>query len=369
MKKSKGIAFIWAILLVLLVGVVAAAGTYFGAKWYQNYKAKQEAKKLESQDKTATWNTYLNDQLYFTFKYPQGWTYEQTKWTDENWKKSRSFKLTFKPEDFVIEANPWSASMAVLTHAFDGYTKTSTETVKVDSTSATYEIWDTNAKGKELYKEDYQSIVYKITHDADDITIYFNYKKASETERFENFKLLMSTFKWTKTTGNANTNSSTSEIDSWQTYTNSDVGYKLKYPKGWAIKETNEQSQVLDKPVKYIKITSTAKNQLYFGIKKAGDESFGTTDRTGIGAGEDVAIAGKETTLVGATMIPKKHVWQSKTKEIFYFEKTEGDLTKTCKCDANIWFDPPEGSNSDTVNMSLSEVDTVNKILASVQWL
>lgn len=155
----------------------------------------------------------------------------------------------------------------------------------------------------------------------------------------------------------------TDPYEGWRTYVNTDVGYKLRYPADWTIKETNGTSEVmLEEQVKYITMTSAKKNTLHFGIAKDG-ASFNIADRTGVGAGEDQAVPGMETTLLGATVAPYAHVWGGKTKEYFYKFPT-----KPAEYSASIWFDPPE-QDYDTTNMPTEEIPTVNKIFTSVEWL
>ena len=49
------------------------------------------------------------------------------------------------------------------------------------------------------------------------------------------------------------------EFASWKNYTNNDVGYKLKYPADWVLKDVNELSEITDKDVKYITVTTPDK--------------------------------------------------------------------------------------------------------------
>lgn len=379
MKLTKR-GYLWlAIIIIVITGLVV--GGYFV---YQYYQDKQEAKDASNQqtdsnsnnqNKTANWNTYINDQLAFTFKYPSGWTYEQSKLTDENWKKFRSFQIGFKPADLTIQANS-TASLSVLSHAFDGYEKATSSTVSLDGVQATKEVWQTTAKGKELYKGDYKAIDYQFKHGSDSIVIYFNYKITDEADQYEQFNLLMSTFKFIAQssattpsptcTAGASACKTPGAYDTWQTYTNNDVGYQLKYPQGWTIKETNETSELTGGPVKYIVVSNPAdKTFLMFGLKKTGD-TFTTSDRTGIGAGEDSPVTDKKTTLLGAEITPDAHIWEGKTQEYFYKLNTDS-LKAACKCEASISYASTD--NSSALDIPKSNLDIVNLILQSVQWL
>jgi len=152
----------------------------------------------------------------------------------------------------------------------------------------------------------------------------------------------------------------------WLTYTNDEVGYKLKYPSKWTIKETSGKSEITGEQVNYITITSTTGNFLHFGLQKKGETSFNISDRTGIGAGEDQPLTDKTTTFLKCTITPKAHVWQSKTKEFFY--SIENSCSTTCNCQISISFSPASEVDEDTLDMSTTELKTVNLILASVKW-
>ncbi len=149
----------------------------------------------------------------------------------------------------------------------------------------------------------------------------------------------------------------------WKTYTNKNIGYTLKYPADWSVTETDKISEITEQQVKYITLKSPKKSSLHFGISKAGETSFNITDRTGIGAGDDIPIPEKATTLLEDKITPEGHVWQGKLDEYFY----KIDENK-CGCNTTIWFSLASEIDWATQGESYAELDTVNLILASVAW-
>jgi hypothetical protein len=118
----------------------------------------------------------------------------------------------------------------------------------------------------------------------------------------------------------------------WNTYTNNEVGYTLKYPCDWTVKEINEFSETIGQNVKYITITTPdSKYFLHFGVRKNGVTSFEITDRTGVGAGEFVQAPAEAVAIFGVNVIPEKLVFEGKTKEYFYNQPTGTDATAGCK--------------------------------------
>jgi hypothetical protein len=154
--------------------------------------------------------------------------------------------------------------------------------------------------------------------------------------------------------------------EGWLTYTNEDIGYTLRYPKDWTIKETNGTSQVFEgETAKYLVLTNPNGNWLHFGFGKNG-ATYHISERTGVGAGEDSPIDKLKTTLLGSDIIPSAHIWEAKTKEYFY-RMTAAEKVK-CNCDIAIFYEPPITIPYENINMSTEDLPTVNKILASVTW-
>jgi len=150
----------------------------------------------------------------------------------------------------------------------------------------------------------------------------------------------------------------------WQTYTNKEIGYTLKYPADWTLKETDGTSEITQQLVKYISIASPGKDSLHFGLQRSTQQYFNITDRTGIGAGEDIPITEKAGTLLGDTVTPKAHVWEGKVVEYFY--SLSGSK---CKCEFVSWLGLATEIDWTTQGKTYPALDTVNKIFASVTWI
>ncbi len=163
----------------------------------------------------------------------------------------------------------------------------------------------------------------------------------------------------------------TNKVDkysNWKTYTNSKIGYTLKYPTGWVLKEFDHVSEITGMNVKYITITTPdGKYFLYFGLKKESD-TFGVTDRTGIGAGEIKRM--DSITVLGESIIPEALIYQGKTKEMLYYQ--DSGKGPSCGCQFVGYFSPdyPAKIQYESVDMtSLEYVKTAEDILESVQWI
>jgi len=156
----------------------------------------------------------------------------------------------------------------------------------------------------------------------------------------------------------------TDEYAGWKTYVNSEIGYTLKYPADWTLKEIDQFSELLDATVKYITITSPGKKYfLQWGLKQKTD-AFAISDRTGIGAGDfqkdgKIAILGKDYDIT-------RFVFKGKTKEVFY---PSSGLAQTAdgKYDFTAALSYGSGSNYDSFDIdNVSEKDLAEKILKSV---
>jgi len=152
----------------------------------------------------------------------------------------------------------------------------------------------------------------------------------------------------------------------WKTYTNNVIGYKLRYPSGWIVKEVNTTSEVIEKDVKYITITNPDKKYfLAFGLKLKTD-AFVTSDRTGIGAGDFVKNG--KITILGTKVDIEQLSYKNKIKEVFYPQS----ITKTAdgKYQFTASFSANDIAGYDSLDMTnLTEEAAAEKILKSVELL
>jgi hypothetical protein len=154
------------------------------------------------------------------------------------------------------------------------------------------------------------------------------------------------------------------EYAGWKTYTNSEIGYTLRYPADWTLKEIDQFSELLDTTVKYITITTPDKKYfLNWGLKRKTD-AFAISDRTGIGAGDfqkdgKIAILGKEYDIT-------RFIFNGKTKEVFY-PSTGLAVTADGKYNFTAALSYGSGSDYDSLDIdNISEKALAEKILQSV---
>ncbi|NIM46864.1 MAG: hypothetical protein GTN40_01760 [Candidatus Aenigmarchaeota archaeon] len=153
------------------------------------------------------------------------------------------------------------------------------------------------------------------------------------------------------------------ETAGWLTYTNTEVGYTLKYPSGWTIKETSTYSELIGKNVKYITITTPdGKYFLYLGIKGLSGD-YEISDRTGIGAGDWVADG--SITILETSITKTNLVYGGKVKEIFYPQS----IQETSDGNYEFWatFSYKDIPDYDSLDMTtVTFVSDVEKILKTI---
>lgn len=153
----------------------------------------------------------------------------------------------------------------------------------------------------------------------------------------------------------------------WKTYSNNTIGYSIKYPSDWSVKEFNEYNQTIGNTVKYITVTTPdGKNFLQFGVKKPSD-TFAISDRTSTGAGDIIQDTDNPVTVFGVNLIANKLVYGGKAKEYYYAEPNGG--TAICKCNFTATFSYTDKADYNNLDLeSTGYAAIVQKILASAAW-
>lgn len=149
----------------------------------------------------------------------------------------------------------------------------------------------------------------------------------------------------------------------WQTYTNRDIGYVLKYPQGWTLQETDTWTED-NRHVRYVTIkneeNSASRVSLHWGLARNGTFLY-TTDRTGIGAGEITEVSATMPVL-GASIKKTKLVSEGKIKELFYAPQTSPS--------GYIWeasIAPADQSNYGANDLTgVSQIDMMEAILSNI---
>lgn len=160
-------------------------------------------------------------------------------------------------------------------------------------------------------------------------------------------------------------NQAVDDYTGWNTYTNSEVGYELRYPSDWTVKETDTFNDLIGNDVKYITITTADKKYfLYWGLKYDGDD-FAISDRTGVGAGD--LIQEGTVMILGTNTAIKKLVYKNKVKE-YFFPGTGSQKTTDGKYYFGATMSPGSGSSYDSLDMlGIPDLEKARLILASVK--
>lgn len=156
--------------------------------------------------------------------------------------------------------------------------------------------------------------------------------------------------------------------DGWKTFTDNTVGYKLRYPGDWTIKQVNNYNETIQTDVRYVKITTPdEKYFLHVGVKNL-DNTFATSDRTGIGAGDLKEDDSMKVTILGIGVTPKGLYVNDKMKELF-FNQPSGS-SEQCYCNFTATFSYTDKVNYDELNIKDSEyLPKVKLILQSIGWM
>jgi len=163
----------------------------------------------------------------------------------------------------------------------------------------------------------------------------------------------------------SNESANEDEYVGWNTYTNAEIGYTLRYPVDWSVKEVDLYSETIGNDVKYIVINSPGKKYfLHWGLK-AKEDSFAITDRTGMGAGN----ISKDGTvkILGKIYDINRFVYKGKTKEVFYPGAGVSE-TADRKYDFIATLGADNSTNYDSVDIdNVAEKRLAEKILRSVK--
>ncbi len=153
--------------------------------------------------------------------------------------------------------------------------------------------------------------------------------------------------------------SDSEEYAGWKIYYNYEIGYMLRYPSNWVLKETDEWNDLTDQAVKYVSIDAPDKKSfLYFGLKNKTDD-FGISNRTGVGAG-DIQDGG-QIAVLGTNITIKNLVYKGKIQEIFF-----GAVGQVNTKDGKYVFSSSL-SPHDTTTGNFPDLETASKILESAR--
>lgn len=252
----------------------------------------------------ANWKVYKNEKWGFEFKYPQS-----LKYTENNRK------------DYLVDFSLSSENFSTTSNKLDTIVNTGYE-VNIGMFEQVNKVCsDMEKSGEAKRHKGYEKIKFDnfdaqrtenqiyINYQEECLTVSIGSEQAKKVQNLQIFSQILSTFKFTE---------KEDETLNWKTYKNIKIGYQLKYPTDWTLKETeNENSMFFGKPIKYITITTPdEKYFLHLGFKKKNDV-FLITDRTGVGA-NDVQQSKESIKIINTTLVPQLMLYNNKIKEVFY---------------------------------------------------
>ena len=198
----------------------------------------------QTDDKIADWKTYKSEEYGFEFKYPKSW---------HIYKNYDIIAISTYPEDTLEIPSAYglitinhriNITLDKLLETYKGLTEHpessnifpgSKEFLFEDITMDDIKIHKITAIPKENIDE--KGIVYFIPDKNNQNFFQFigTFKGNKKEKYAQNFEQMLSTFKFIE---NEN------ETADWETYTNGEYGFKLKYPKNWVIVEDNLKKNV-----------------------------------------------------------------------------------------------------------------------------
>lgn len=170
---------------------------------------------------------------------------------------------------------------------------------------------------------------------------------------------------------NASTNTNASDPTAgWKTYTNTVVGYSVKYPTNWVVKEVYLLNDPLfNVPVRFITIFNpNNKYLLTIGVRTNGSDTR-LTDKTVVG-NAGTLVNGKSVTIGDASVGTMMLVEDSKTKDILFFPSgSEYVEIRGFQVRAELRYGFMSESDFSTLNFdSLPETTTAIQILSTFRF-
>lgn len=121
------------------------------------------------------------------------------------------------------------------------------------------------------------------------------------------------------------------DTSTWQVYTNSEYGYRLKYPKDWRVQEFSSLKEQLiqERPYRYIEFYSPADASgsgyvLHFGLKRKNETNLALSTRTGTGVGD--FVKGDSIKIGGKEILTSYLVFEGIASDIFYTDHGLGEF-------------------------------------------
>lgn len=343
MTKQKGYIHI----AVLVVTIVIAIALVAVAWWYKTEREKTNTNTVQTNTNTVTnkatntgtnananintntvademadWKTYTNEAYSFSFKYPTDWKLEEPSQAEmvngvvvslrspatEELLQEEKIDLGYS-YDLVVSF--WSniKNESARGGSWEGQRNyTDLADYFTDKNAVKHKTGEITVNGQTAYEVSIggAGLNYGVMIEHNGI-YQLSFETTWDKSKFSSIgSQILSTFQFTN------------ETAGWKTYTNSAIGYTVKYPTDWTVEETDESSQIVNgQIVKYITITNpSTEHSLHIGVRKTGDTQTDIWARTGIGAGD--FQAGSTVVIAGIQVQTTELVYQGKAVEIFY---------------------------------------------------
>jgi hypothetical protein len=192
---------------------------------------------------TAKWKTYTNSKYGFTIDYPTD--YEHTSDVDVNKNektpgaiKSLDLENWFGPGESLV-SGAYTGDRIVLFVYPDS--KDSWSQIPTPSPSAETVSWGGQKALKEVGLAGFMITIGPIKHNG--IIYKFQYDLPNNKADTTNFYQMLSTFKFTNSSGST---SQTIDTSTWKTYTDKKYSFTINYPSTWQQKENDDGSTTID---------------------------------------------------------------------------------------------------------------------------
>jgi hypothetical protein len=217
--RQKGISTLIGILIIVVASVILFGGVfayqYFATKnndqlqvQSQQQVTNQQTNNNQPTNQIAGWKTYTNTQYGFEIKYPDGWDNKIGGQGKMGEFSLLSLDINKNSSDFNLNRTPY-VRLVVENENFRLGTRD----------------WKKFELGQIRGNISYSATVYEIVFvSSQGQNFYITTKNNPETDNIT--KQILSTFKFT---------TPIDQTAGWKTYTNTQYGYEIKYPKDWSI--------------------------------------------------------------------------------------------------------------------------------------
>ncbi len=375
---------LWPVLIVVILGI-AVGGFFLLNSYIYNEKQGDDTDTVavtnqvdENTNQNVNsnlddWQTYTNEELGFSLKYPIDWTAETVESDDV---------MDHRVGDAIISNGSCESSACNISSSFCEFTISSAISELNDSISDPVQwIMDQGFyKGDQIEESEYNGLSawttkvaviataqdgsqgmgkYVLIYDSTSGKYYSAYLS-------KGFSLTSCEVEMDEILDTISFSSSTIDTSDWQTYTNEEYGYTAKYPNSWTVEEKNilEDPYKEGRPGPFRSIDFRSADQehlLNVYLKKSSDVGTSLLGG-GIGAGDFVKIDNID---VAGYSVPAIHnIYQGKVKTLF--TPDAGAITSIGDYDFGAQFADLSGDYDETDLLKETEYYQALSILKSI---